>query len=147
MEAVRHASPTPACEEARALASLALDDALDEVGRHQLARHLSECPTCTAFVAEIGSLTAFLRGAPLEPYRCAPSTAGYGPRNQTHRAQWVTTAGMVAAVAVAIAVAALPRETPSGEETRRAAPAPVKLPIGQRSAAGDFIVRPIVRSA
>jgi anti-sigma factor RsiW len=144
MEAVRHAVPTPACEEARALASLALDDALDEVGRHQLARHLSECPACTAFVAEIGSLTAFLRGAPLEPYR-APSTAVYGPPNQTHRAQWMTTAGMVAAVA--IAVAALPRETPSGVETRHVAPAPVKLPIGQRSAAGDFTARPIVRSA
>jgi predicted anti-sigma-YlaC factor YlaD len=145
MEAVRHAFPTPACDEARALASLALDDALDEVGRHQLARHLSECPTCTAFVAEIGSLTAFLRGAPLEPYRCAPSRAVYGPHNQTHRAQWMMTAGMVAAVA--IAVAALPRETPSGVETRHVAPAPVKLPIGQRSAAGDFTARPIVRSA
>jgi anti-sigma factor RsiW len=144
MEAVRNASLNPACEEARALASLALDDALDELGRHQLARHLSECPACTAFVAELGSLTAFLRGAPLEPYR-GPSTAVYGPRRQTHRAQWMTTVGMVAAVA--IAVAALPRETPSGVETRRAAPAPVKLPIGQRSAAGDFTARPIVRSA
>jgi hypothetical protein len=144
MEAVRNTSPNPACEEARALASLALDDALDELGRHHLARHLSECPACAAFAAEIGSATAFLRGAPLEPYR-AQSTAVYGPRGHTHRAQWTMTAGMVAAVA--IVVASLPHDTSSGVETRRAAPAPVKLPIGQRSAAGDFTVRPIVRSA
>ena len=144
MEAIRNTSPNPACDEARALASLALDDTLDELGRHHLARHLAECPVCAALAAEIGSLTAVLRGAPLEPYR-APPTAGYAPRHQTHRAQWLMTAGMVAAVA--IAVAALPRETPSGEETRRAAPAPVKLPIGQRSAAGDFTAGPIVRSA
>jgi predicted anti-sigma-YlaC factor YlaD len=143
MEAVRNTSPNPACDEARALASLALDDALDELGRHHLARHLAECPACSALAAEIGSLTALLRAAPLVPYR-APSTAVHGPRGHTHRAQWTMTAGMVAAVA--IVVASLPHES-SGVETRRAAPAPVKLPIGQRSAAGDFTAGPIVRSA
>ena len=58
------------CEAAMERASLALDGALDDVGREQLARHLARCPACAAVVEELGAVTSLLRRAPLEPYRC-----------------------------------------------------------------------------
>lgn len=145
-ETVPRAGTAPACDDARALASLALDGMLlDDVGRRILHRHLDTCAACTAFVAEIGSATALLRGAPLEPFRCAPLAIRQQPIVRANRTAWVTTATAVAAVV--LAVASLPHETPApaqGERTvaaagtARAGLAPVKLPIGQRSAESDF---------
>jgi anti-sigma factor RsiW len=143
-EAAHRTVPDPACEDARALASLALDDALDDVGRRHLARHLAECPACAAFAADIGALTALLRGAPPEPYRAGPISAETpGRRPRSYRAQWATTVTAVAAVV--ITVASLPHDTPSSPSgpsttvaSARTGVAPVKLPIGQRSAASDF---------
>lgn len=141
MEAVRNASPSPACDDARALASVALDGALDEVGRRFLRRHLTECADCAAFAADIGSLTALLRRAPLEPYRGTVSGDPFGSQHRAHRSQWLTMASAVAVVIVA--VASLPHDTPPSQVGSRTASAPVKLPIGQRSAASDFAARPV----
>ena len=58
------------CDAARERASLALDGALDDVGRRQLARHVARCAACAAVVDELGAVTALLRTAPLEAYRC-----------------------------------------------------------------------------
>jgi hypothetical protein len=135
---------TPACDDARALASLALDGMLvDDVGLRFLRRHLETCAACAGFVAEIGSFTALVRSAPLEPFRCAPLDGMQRPVARAHRAPWVTTATAVAAVV--LVVASLPHETPSQARGGRAVAAaargslaPVKLPIGQRSAESDF---------
>jgi anti-sigma factor RsiW len=135
-----------ACDDARALASLALDGMLlDDLRRRQLRRHLETCAACAAFVAEIGSVTALLRHAPLEPYRSSTLGGMQQPVRRAHRAPWVTTSTAVAAVV--LAVASLPHETPSQARPGRAIAAagamrvglpPVKLPIGQRSAESDF---------
>jgi Putative zinc-finger len=141
-EATLRLGTTPACDDARALASLALDGMLvDDVGLRFLRRHLETCAACAGFVAEIGSFTALVRSAPLEPFRCAPLDGMQRPVARAHRAPWVTTATAVAAVV--LVVASLPHETPSqarGGRTvaARGSLAPVKLPIGQRSAESDF---------
>jgi anti-sigma factor RsiW len=148
-------SATASCDDARALASLALDGMLaDDVGRRALRRHLETCDACAAFVAEIGAVTTLLRGARLEPFRSAPLGGIQQPASRAHRASWVTTAAAVAAVVVA--VAALPHDKPAaprGAPTvgpaspSRASLVPVKLPIGQRSAESDFAARAVVLGA
>lgn len=131
------------CDEARALASLALDASLtDEVSRRFLRRHLSECAACARFVSEMDSATALLRSAPLDPFRCGPvSGSRLGP--VAHRAHWAVSAAAV--VAIAIGVASLPQASnppmplrPVVAAVHVPAGAPVKLPIGQRSAESDF---------
>ena len=134
---------TSACDEARALASLALDGALtDDVGRRALHRHLGECAACARFAGEIASATALLRGAPLEPYRCGPVSARR-LGTVAHRAHWAVSAAAV--VAIAVGVASLPQASnppmplrPVVAAVHVPAGAPVKLPIGQRSAESDF---------
>ena len=141
-------APRSACDEVRALVSLALDDALtDELGAHLVARHVAECAACARFAADVGVVTHLLRHAPLEPHRCGPVTVAARSTARAHRAHGATTAAAV--LAVAIGVASLPQATspppplvPSG--ALRAA-APVKLPIGQKSAESDF-VEPTLRA-
>jgi len=148
-EPAPHPARDPACDDARALASLALDGALaDEVGQRLLRRHLETCPACAAFAAEIGSVTALMRDAPLEPVRCEPLVRTMQSTGGAHRAPWATTVTAVAAVV--LAVASLPHETSNRARddrevaaagAARAGLAPVKLPIGQRSAESDFTAR------
>jgi hypothetical protein len=132
------------CDDVRALASLALDGALvDEVGKRLLGRHVGDCPACARFVSEMGATTALLRIAPLEPFRCAPFAAGRVGRTGAHRSHWATMAAAI--VAVTIGVASLPQSSsppapvPGGVVR---ADAPVKLPIGQRTAESDFADSP-----
>ena len=130
-----------ACDEARALASLALDDALDdEVGRRFLRRHLAACDDCRAFVAHLEQVTAMLRDAPLERFTCGRLAPR---RTKATRAHWASTA--VAVLAVGVGVASLPKAAdrpaplrPVVESVDVPAGAPVKLPIGQKSAESDF---------
>lgn len=136
------------CDEARALASLGLDGALDDLGRRFLLRHLRECAACARFAGEIASTTALLRGAPLEPYRCGPLAARrLGPASAVPRAHWATMAAAV--IAIAVGVASLPQSAnpPAPRRPLRAvagarAAGPVKLPIGQKSAENDFTPYP-----
>jgi hypothetical protein len=145
MEARLDIARSTDCDEARALASLALDGALaDDVGRRFLHRHLEECAACARFAADVASATALLRGAPLEPYRCGPLAARrLGPASGAHRAHWATMAAAV--VAVAVGVASLPQAADPPTPLRPVVAAvhvpagpPVKLPIGQKSAESDF---------
>jgi predicted anti-sigma-YlaC factor YlaD len=145
MEARLAIARTTDCDEARALASLALDGALtDDLGRRFLHRHVGECAACARFTAEIASATALLRDAPLEPYRCGPLAARrLGPASGAHRMHWATMAAAI--VAMAVGVASLPQaaDPPTPLKPMVAAvhvPAgpPVKLPIGQKSAESDF---------
>ena len=136
------------CGTARERASLALDGALDDVGRRQLVRHLEGCAACAAVVDELGAVTGLLRRAALEPFRCEVKPTA---RRAGRVAPWAASAAAVAALAVGIA--SLPYAT--GPEARASLTAadleatlpPVKLPIGQRSAEDDFRGPPVVLEA
>ena len=136
------------CDAARERASLALDGALDDVGRRQLARHVARCAACAAVVDELGAVTALLRRAPLEAYRCELRPPA---RRAGRVAPWAASAAAVAALVVGIG--SLPYAT--GPEARTSLTAadlgttvpPVKLPIGQRSAEDDFRGTPVVLEA
>ena len=136
------------CGAARERASLALDGALDDVGRRQLARHLEGCAACAAVAGELGAVTALLRRAPFEPFRCEVRPPA---RPGGRVAPWAASAAAVAALAVGIA--SLPYA--SGPDARASLTAadleatlpPVKLPIGQRSAEGDFRGPPVILEA
>ena len=140
-----HTASASACDEARALASLALDGALtDDVGRRVLRRHLGECAACARFAAEIASATALLRGAPLEPYRCGPLAARrLGPAAGAHRAHWARwrPPSSRSPWASPRFLRRATRPTPLRPVVAAVdvpAGAPVKLPIGQKSAESDF---------
>lgn len=135
-------APRSGCDEVRALVSLALDDVLtDELGAHLVARHLAECAACAQFAADVGVVTELIRDAPLEPYHCGPVSGASRGAGRAQRAHGATMAAAV--LAVTIGVASLPQAAspppplvPSGAF---GAAAPVKLPIGQKSAESDFV--------
>ena len=60
------------CDAARLQASAAIDGELDDVGRVQLARHLSACAECARVAARMEEVAELLRGAPRERFRCEP---------------------------------------------------------------------------
>ena len=132
-----------ACDEARELVSVALDGTLDDdVARRFMLRHLRDCADCARFAADVARATALLRGARFEPFRCAPVLR---PRvaARAQRAHWATTAAAV--VAIGVGVASLPQAATTPDALPRVvaavdvpAGAPVKLPIGQKSAGSDF---------
>jgi hypothetical protein len=135
-------APRSVCDEVRALASLALDEALtDELGAHLVTRHVAECAACARFAADVGVVTRLLRNAPLEPHRCGPVRLALRSRARAHRAHGATMAAAV--LAVTIGVASLPQATspppPLIPPGAFGATAPVKLPIGQKSAESDFV--------
>lgn len=134
---------TSVCGRARLDASLALDRALGERRLEALWEHLGSCPSCAAFAAELGYATTLVRSEPLEPVRPELSS----PRVlrswiDARRGPW-TSAALVA-VAVVLGTTQLPspgdgREAPA--QARSDEP-PLRLPIGQRSAAEDFVPWP-----
>jgi hypothetical protein len=129
------------CDEARALASLDLDDALDdELGRRFLKRHLEDCADCREFVTHLEHVTALLRDAPLERFTCGRIAPRRRNATRTH---WASTA--VAVLTVGLGVASLPKAADHQAPLRPVvasvdvpAGSPVKLPIGQKSAEADF---------
>ena len=144
MEARLEAVSQDACDEARSLASAALDGhPLDELNRRLLRRHLAglrrlhpirapdriDCPT-----------------APERAARAVPLPAGRKPGRALAASVVCARQPRVAAVVVvAVGVASLPQAADTPAPLRRMvatvdvpAGAPVKLPIGQRSAASDF---------
>ena len=55
------------CERVRAQISLRLDGELSELESRMLDAHVARCEECAAYEADVVSLTASLREAPLEP--------------------------------------------------------------------------------
>jgi hypothetical protein len=149
MEARMEEELRTACDDARLRASLALDGALvDDIGLHRLRSHLDACPACARLVARMGLAAALLRRAPLEPFRCEPPRTGLPrPTSATRGLPWATAAVAVAALALA---GVSPPRGDAPDRLDQALPAsgayrhsvvPFRLPIGQRSAAEDFVAR------
>jgi predicted anti-sigma-YlaC factor YlaD len=59
--------PSSDCDRARRAASAAVDGELSELEAVFLDAHLSACPECEAFAAELGAVTRALRFAEPEP--------------------------------------------------------------------------------
>jgi len=141
MPTTLHPSPARDCRDARLRASLALDDELDEVGRHRLARHLEECVACEQVVADMRSATRSLRRARTERFRCELRPAQLAARASSSGTGRHLAGAAVAVAALVLATGALPGRddtaatSPSGAG---AVVAPLQLPIGQRSAMDDF---------
>lgn len=55
------------CDRVRAQISLGLDGELSELESRMLEAHVARCEECAAYEADVVSLTALLREAPLEP--------------------------------------------------------------------------------
>ncbi|HEU0058133.1 MAG TPA: zf-HC2 domain-containing protein [Gaiella sp.] len=127
------------CADARALASLALDGELDELGSRQLRGHLASCRDCTRAVGKMRLASELLRSAPRAGFRCELG------RGQLARACSSGTGGRIWAgaamtlVALVLATGALPgRDDTTAPSPRAVVVAPLALPIGQRSAMDDF---------
>lgn len=129
-----------ACDEARLRASLALDGALDEVGRSRLRRHLRSCAECARVVDEMRATSGLLRRAPLARFRC-DLTSMQLVRTCSSGLGRVWAGAGVAVAALVLATGALPRGDGAAAHSPRVADAvvaPLSLPIGQRSAMDDF---------
>jgi hypothetical protein len=132
------------CAQARLHASLALDGAVrDEERLRELWDHLGACPACARRAAELGWATSQVRAAPLAPFNSElASPRLLRARVDAQRDPWVRAAVVVVAVVVGLS------QFPSAADEHpdlvaghpRSAVAPVRLPIGQRSAADDFAV-------
>jgi predicted anti-sigma-YlaC factor YlaD len=127
------------CADARALASLALDGELDELGSRQLRGHLASCRDCTRAVGKMRLASELLRSAPRAGFRCELG------RGQLARACSSGTGGRIWAgaamtlVALVLATGALPgRDDTTAPSPRAVVVAPLALPIGPRSAMDDF---------
>jgi hypothetical protein len=84
------------CDDARALASAALDVPLSEFERRVLDAHVRTCPECAGFQERARGVTALVRSTPAEE----PSTGLWQrPRRPARRV------GRVAAMATALAAA------------------------------------------
>ena len=127
------------CADARALASLALDDELDELGSRQLRGHLASCRDCRGAVGKMRLASELLRSAPRARFRCElgrgqlvrACSSGMGGR--------IWAGAAMTLVALVLATGALPgRDDTAAPSPRAAVVAPLALPIGQRSAMDDF---------
>jgi hypothetical protein len=129
------------CAEARALASLAFDGELGELGSRQLRGHVASCHDWVGALGKMCLASELLRCAPRARFRCDLTAAqlvrtcsSSGPGGRIWAGAAMTLAALV------LATGALP-----GRDDDRAAPspraavvAPLTLPIGQRSAMDDF---------
>src|SRR3712207_2875005 len=92
-----------ACDQARSLVSLRLDDELSELEQALLDAHLGACAACASFSIDVLAATAQLRAAPLEQLD-APVTLPAAPRRAYLRGLQTAAAGAVAAAAVVAGV-------------------------------------------
>ena len=127
------------CADARALASLALDDELDELGSRQLRGHVASCRDCARAIGKMRLASELLRSAPRARFRCDLTaaqlvrTCSSGPGGRIWAGAAMTLAALV------LATGALPgRDDDPASSPRTAVVAPLVLPIGQRSAMDDF---------
>jgi predicted anti-sigma-YlaC factor YlaD len=112
---------TRACDQARSLVSLRLDDELSELEGALLEAHLGACEGCREFADETAMATRELRAAPLE--RLAHPIWLPAPRRRAYlRGLQTAAAGAVAAAAVVAGVIGFtPMLTDDGGSTARAA--------------------------
>jgi hypothetical protein len=132
------------CAQARLHASLALDGAVrDEERLRELWDHLGACPGCARHVASLGYATSLVRTAPLVSFRCElTSPRALRSRIDAQRGAWARAAVVLAAVVLGMSQFPTSTEAPGDPAPRagRTAVLPLRLPIGQRSAADDFAV-------
>ena len=88
-----------ACDQARSLVSLRLDDELSELEHVLLETHLSGCAACAAFASETEEVILALRRAPLERLE-RPVALPVPARRAYLRGLQTAAAGAVAAAAV-----------------------------------------------
>ena len=137
------------CDAARLRASVALDGELDDLGRAQLARHLSHCGECARVSARMEAVSDALRDAAPERFRCDPGPLRRLRSTSTSVRHWAGAA--VAVLAVVLVTGALPdggtapqrHERPTASAGAGARLSPLELPIGQRSAMDDFAAPPL----
>jgi hypothetical protein len=128
------------CAEARALASLAFDGELGELGSRQLRGHVASCHDCERAIGKMCLASELLRSAPRARFRCDLTAAqlvrtcsSSGPGGRIWAGAAMTLAALV------LATGALPgRDDAAAPSPRAARVAPLTLPIGQRSAMDDF---------
>jgi hypothetical protein len=133
------------CEDALFQASLALDGALrDDVELDRLWDHLGRCPGCARFAAQLGLATSMVRSAPREPFRTELTTPRVlRSRLDARRGPWTSVAVVLAAVVLGMSQfpsgANAPAESDPAVRQPRSFALSIKLPIGQRNAADDFL--------
>ena len=116
---------TTACERAAQWISLELDDALGELERAALQRHLARCATCSGARAEIAGFTLLLRSAPLVERRRPVSVGGVGiPRRARLVRRAAASLVLAAALAAGGAVVLAPRGSPTASSTALALATP-----------------------
>ena len=148
----------PACDRAHAWVSREVDGELNELARLALRRHLDRCSECSQYAASVEVFTTMLRGSGLERYTC--DLRAFHRRRRPSARRLVPSVAACALVAGLTGVAvshelgssrnrspdrystyfptvATPTPPP-GEDRRVSVRQPMRLPIGQRSAADDF---------
>jgi len=132
--------PEIACKDARLQVSLALDGALTDDALDVLWGHLGRCSACAAFAARLGYATSLVRSTPPESFRCALESPSLLRSRVDAQRPWTSVAVVVAAVVLGVSQLPSTADAPDVPDPTRArsASAPLRLPIGQRSAADDF---------
>jgi anti-sigma factor RsiW len=119
-----------ACDQARSLVSLRLDDELSELEHVLLETHLSSCAACATFAAETEEVILALRRAPLEPLE-RRVTLPVPARRAYLRGFQTAAAGAVAAAAVVAGLVGITPVVTGGasadEQSARAFAEPVSV--------------------
>jgi len=127
------------CADARALASLALDDELDELGSRQLRGHVASCRDCARAIGKMRLASELLRSAPRARFRCDLTPAQLVRTCSSGAGGRIWAGAAMTLAALVLATGALPgRDDDPASSPRTAVVAPLVLPIGQRSAMDDF---------
>jgi hypothetical protein len=139
------AEPDEPCRDARFRASAALDGMLDDIGLRLLRSHLDGCPGCARFVSRMRLASTLLQNAPRERFRCElTGLRRLRLRPAARGLPWATAAVAVLALAFGTSSVPRPADSPARLDQALARDAgardgvPLKLPLGQRSAADDF---------
>ena len=127
------------CADARALASLALDGELDELGARQLRGHVAACGDCARAIGKMRLASELLRSAPRARFRCDLTPAQLVRTCSSGAGGRIWAGAAMTLAALVLATGALPgRDDDPASSPRTAVVAPLVLPIGQRSAMDDF---------
>ena len=127
------------CADARALASLALDGELDELGSRQLRGHVAACRDCARAIGKMRLASELLRSAPRARFRCDLTPAQLVRTCSSGAGGRIWAGAAMTLAALVLATGALPgRDDDPASSPRTAVVAPLVLPIGQRSAMDDF---------
>jgi len=114
-----HVIRSRACDQARGLVSLHVDDELSELERALLDAHLGACAACAAFAADVARATVKLRETPLVRLEAPIAVAGLRRRSYLRGLQ-TAAAGAVAAAAVVAGVIGVTPAVVNGTSDREA---------------------------